>query len=173
MDIRNSTNEDVGKILKLYKIATGYQKAKLSTPWPEFDKNLIRTEISENRQWKIVVDNSIACIWVTTFSDPLIWEDKNNDPAVYIHRIATNPDFRGRNLVLVIVEWAKKYAEENGKKFIRLDIVGKNENLIAHYQKCGFNFLGLSKLRNTNGLPQHYDNATVSLLELPLNGKAK
>ncbi|MFP3835995.1 GNAT family N-acetyltransferase, partial [Chryseobacterium sp. SIMBA_028] len=85
--------------------------------------------------------------------------------AVYIHRIATNPDFRGQNLVQKIVEWGKQYALTNGKKFIRLDTVGDNPGLISYYTKCGFDFLGLSKLKDTAGLPAHYNNATVSLFE--------
>ena len=169
MDIQNSTLEDINEIYRLYKLATDYQKTRYIVHWPEFERVLIETEIRENRQWKLMLDNSIACIWATTFSDPLIWEEKNNDPAVYIHRIATNPEFRGRNLVSEIVDWAKRYAKENNKKFIRLDTIGENEKLIEHYKNSGFAFLGLSKLKNTKDLPQHYDNATVSLFELPLN----
>jgi ribosomal protein S18 acetylase RimI-like enzyme len=104
----------------------------------------------------------------TTFSDPQIWEERNNDSAVYIHRIATNPEFRGQNLVGHILEWAKKFALENKKRFIRMDTVGENPGLINYYTKFGFDFLGLSKLQNTGGLPAHYDNATVSLFQFEL-----
>jgi ribosomal protein S18 acetylase RimI-like enzyme len=100
------------------------------------------------------------------FSDPLIWAERNTDPAVYIHRIATNPACRGRNLVLQIVDWAKQYAITNNKKYIRLDTVGNNTGLIRHYQHCGFAFLGLFTLKTTAGLPAHYNNASVSLFEL-------
>ncbi len=34
---------------------------------------------------------------------------------IAIHRIATNPDFRGQNLVGQIVEWVEIYAKENQK----------------------------------------------------------
>ena len=166
MEISNSTINDIDEIFELYTIATNYQKARSAFSWPDFERVLIELEIAENRQWKMSIDDAIACIWATTFSDPLIWEEKNNDPAVYIHRISTNPSFRGRNLVLHIVEWAKLYAKNNERKSIRMDTVGENEKLIEHYKKCGFNFLGLSKLKNTVGLPAHYKNATVSLFEI-------
>lgn len=65
-----------------------------------------------------------------------------------------------------IVEWSKQYALINQKIFIRLDNVGDNPGLISYYTKCGFKFLGLSKLQSTKGLPAHYDKATVSLFEL-------
>jgi ribosomal protein S18 acetylase RimI-like enzyme len=169
MEIKNSTIVDIKEIFRLYKIATDFQKTKFSVHWPEFDRKLIETEILENRQWKMVISGQVACIWATTFNDPQIWEERNEDPAVYIHRIATNPDFRGQNLVAHIVEWSKKYAFENKKKFVRMDTVGDNPGLISYYSKCGFNFLGLLKLQHTEGLPAHYNNATVSLFQMTLD----
>jgi ribosomal protein S18 acetylase RimI-like enzyme len=167
--IQNSNINDLDNIFRLYKIATDFQKKRFTIHWPKFDRILIETEITENRQWKIVADGKIACVWATTFNDPQIWEEKNKDPSVYIHRIATNPDFRGQNLVGQIVEWVKIYAIENQKQFVRMDTVGNNPGLINYYTKCGFNFLGLLKLKNTDGLPAHYDNATVSLFQMSLN----
>ena len=85
-----------------------------------------------------------------------------------MHRIATNADYRGHNFVRIVAKWAKSYANENNKKYIRLDTVGNNEGLIKHYKTCGFDFLGLLQLKNTIGLPAHYENATVSLFQISL-----
>lgn len=169
MKIINSTKNDIEEIFRLYRIATDFQKTKFIIQWPEFEKSLVETEISENRQWKLIIDGQIACIWATTFSDPQIWEEKNNDPSVYIHRIATNPNFKGRNLVNDIVRWAISYAKMHNKDYIRMDTVGENIRLINHYKKVGFDFLGLFKLLHTTGLPAHYENATVSLFQIKLN----
>lgn len=166
MKIENCSIEDIEEIFRLYRIATAFQKTKFIVHWPDFERSLVETEIMENRQWKIVIDEQVACVWATTYSDPLIWEEKNSDPSVYIHRIATNPDYRGNHLVTHMVAWAREHAMANNKKYVRLDTVGENEKLIDYYTKCGFRFLGLSKLKNTNGLPAHYDNASVSLFEL-------
>ena len=171
MDIQNSIITDIDDIFCLYKTATDLQRAKHMVPWPVFDRALIENEIGEKRQWKITIDNEIACIWATTFNDPLIWEEKNLDPSVYIHRIATKPTFRGKNLVAKIVEWALQYAKENNKAYLRMDTVNKNEKLIEHYGNCGFTFLGLSKLTTTDGLPEHYHNATVSLFQLDVKAQ--
>lgn len=168
MQIENSTTRDIAEIFRLYEIATDFQKTKYNVHWPKFEFSLIETEIKENRQWKIIINGQVACIWATTFSDPQIWEEKNLDPAIYIHRIATNPDFRGQNLVGTIINWAKEYAKANGKRFVRLDTVGKNKGLIQHYQKFGFDFLGLYELSNTDQLPAHYHNKPVSLFEMQI-----
>ena len=166
MHITNCVKDDIGDIFKLYVVATNYQKERYTMHWPEFDYKMVEDEIAKNLQWKLIIDNEIACVWATTFTDPLIWEERNTDPSVYIHRIATNNHYRGRNFVIDIVKWAKNYAVLNEKKFVRLDTVGLNEKLIAHYTKCGFTFLELRRLKNTDGLPAHYHNADISLFEL-------
>ncbi|MFL1896708.1 hypothetical protein ACJRPK_13455 [Aquimarina sp. 2-A2] len=112
MDITNSTIRDLETIFELYAIAAAYQKAKKTVVvWPEFDRDLVIGEIQDNRQWKLLIEGDVACVWATTFSDAQIWEEKNKDAAVYIHRIATNPKYRGHNFVKSIVTWAKEYAK--------------------------------------------------------------
>jgi GNAT superfamily N-acetyltransferase len=169
MQLLPSTPADIDEIFRLYKLASAYQSAIQSiVVWPDFERAMIEEELAEKRQWKLVIDNEIACVWAITCDDPLIWEAKNIDPAIYLHRIATNPHFRGRNMVNEIVQWAKGYAQQQGKRFVRLDTIGENKGLIAHYTACGFTYLGLATLANTQGLPPHYHNSTVSLFELPV-----
>ncbi|WP_432221242.1 GNAT family N-acetyltransferase [Flavobacterium sp. TMP13] len=170
MIITNSTLNDIPEIFRLYKLATEFQKIKFpENQWPEFSEKLITSEIREKRQFKIIIENKIACVWAITFNDAQIWEDKENNSSIYIHRIATNPEFRGQNFVQKIVEWAKDLAVEQKKECIRLDTCGKNNALINHYKKCGFNFIGMNKLENTSDLPVHYHNADVCLFEIKLN----
>ncbi len=169
MKIENSGFQDLPEIFRLYKEATEYQKIKFpGNQWPEFSRNLIKQELKENRQFKIVMDNSLACIWAVTFSDAEIGGEKDRDPANYLHRIATNPNFRGRNFVSEIVHWAKEFARQNKKRFIRLDTCGENTKLISHYCNAGFNFLGIEKLKDSTGLPEHYENAEVCYFEIEL-----
>jgi ribosomal protein S18 acetylase RimI-like enzyme len=165
-----STPADIDEIFRLYQLASAYQAAtaKATVVWPDFEREMVAQELLAGRQWKLMVGNTIACVWAITFDDPQIWGARNADPAVYIHRIATNPDFRGQGFVAAIVQWAKKYARQNQKKYVRLDTIGENHGLIAHYTACGFTYLGLSALTDTVGLPAHYHNATVSLFELPI-----
>ena len=169
MKIENSNAKDIAEIFSLYKIASDYQQSKKTVVvWPTFKKELVETEIAENRQWKLIIDEQIACVWATTFTDEQIWEERNADAAIYIHRIATNPGFRGHNFVSIIVTWAKAYAKSNGKDFVRLDTLGNNSKLIEYYTRCGFNFLGMFDLKNTSSLPDHYHNTPACLFEIKL-----
>ena len=169
MQIENSTIEDIDNIFRLYKMASAYQKAKQTVVvWPEFDRQLVVTEIAENRQWKLIIDGDIACVWVITFSDAQIWAVRNADAAIYIHRIASDDKFRGYNFIAIIVAWAKNYARGIGKDFVRLDTIGNNIKLIEHYTNAGFTFLGLFNLTDTSGLPAHYHNGAACLFEIKL-----
>jgi ribosomal protein S18 acetylase RimI-like enzyme len=169
MVIKNVTITDIEEVFKFYKIASKYQTAKKKVVvWPAFERAMVETEIAENRQFKLLINNEIACIWAITFSDKQIWEERNKDTAVYIHRIATDPKFRGNNFVADIVTWAKEYVKQKNIQFIRLDTLGNNIKLIAHYKNAGFDFLGLFNLKNTDRLPDHYQLAPVCLFEIDL-----
>ena len=171
MNIQNSILADTDEIFRLYGIASAYQKAKKTVVvWPNFERSMVEREIKENHQWKLLIDGEIACVWATTFSDEQIWEERNADPAIYIHRIATNSDFRGQNFVKIIVDWAKEYAKTLEKEYVRLDTLGNNERLIAYYVNVGFDFLWMFDLKDTSGLPAHYQGVPAALFEIKLGG---
>lgn len=170
MTISNSTLDDIPEIFRLYELARDYQRMKFpGNLWPEFDEDFIATEVIENRQFKIVIDDEIACIWAITFNDAQIWEEKENNDAIYLHRIATNPKFRGQNFVQIIANWSEDFGKKEGKKFIRMDTCGQNDSLINHYKSCGFQFLGMKKLKDSSGLQKHYQNADVCFFQINLD----
>lgn len=164
--IVNTSLQDMEAVLNLYKMASDFKKTVSGVQWPEFDRNMIKTEINEGRHFKITVDGQVACIWSITFDDHQVWAEKNEDPAIYIHRIATNPNFRGQKFVEQIVEWAKQFAPQHNKLFVRMDTTAGNHRLIDYYVKCGFSYLGDKKMTDTKGRPDHYHNATMGLFQL-------
>ncbi len=169
MQIENVTITDIDQIYNFYRIASEYQKAKKKViVWPNFKRTMVEIEIAEHRQFKMLINKVVVCIWAITFNDEQIWEEKNKDSAIYIHRIASHPDFRGKKFVHQIVDWAKEYAKEKGIQFIRLDTLGNNTRLIKHYKNAGFDFLGMFELQNTDNLPDHYKKAPVCLFQIDL-----
>ena len=156
MKIENCIMTDVDTILSLYQSARELQTQKKMVVWPMFERSFIEKEILEQRQWKLLIDDSIACNWAITFRDKEIWGEKDQNNSIFIHRIATNPMMRGNRYVDKIVDWAKVYAKQKGKSFVRLDTLGNNTRLIEHYTSAGFEFLGIIKLTDTADLPGHY-----------------
>ncbi|MEO6001468.1 MAG: GNAT family N-acetyltransferase [Chitinophagaceae bacterium] len=168
MIIVNSTINDINTIFELYEAGTTYQKSVSNKHWKGFERALVEKEIEENRQWKIIIDDQIACVFATAYNDPFIWLGKDKDPSIYIHRIVTNPLFRGNGFTKHIVEWAKQFAKENGEKFIRLDTGSGNDKLNNYYVSCGFKYLGIKEYPDTDNLPKHYIGGSSSLFEIAL-----
>lgn len=166
MQITECTPEDFKAVFDLYDKAVEFQKTKSDKHWQNFDESLIEKEISENRLWKIIEKEDIACIFTIAHSDPLIWGERPTEPALYIHRIVTNPSFRGRRYVNTIIDWAKEYGLRLGKKFIRIDTWADNQKLNDYYLNCGFTFTGTVKPQVSNELPKHYDGISLSLFEI-------
>lgn len=156
MEIKNCSLTDADSILALYDNAMHMQTQKNMVVWPKFERSFIENEIKEERQWKLIIDNTIVCNWAITFTDKEIWGERDDNNSIYIHRIATNPYFRGNRFIDVIVLWAKAYALSMEKQYVRLDTLGNNTKLIDHYTSAGFDFLGITRLTNTLNLPEHY-----------------
>lgn len=171
MQVVPSTLDDIEKIFELYDAAIAYQKTVFNKQWQGFERSLIERELNEQRQWKILIGGEIACIFAIDFNDPLIWKEKDADPSIYLHRIVTNPEYRGANFVNEIVSWAHIFAAENGKEYIRMDTWGDNPRLIAYYEQCGFSYLGNIIPEASNVLPKHYENIELALFEIPVRKK--
>lgn len=168
MTIDTANKYDIKNIYELYEMATAFQKTVFEKQWEGFEQSLIEKEIDENRLWKIYKDNEIVCVFTINFTDKLFWGEKDNQPSIYIHRIALNDNFRGQNVMSKIIDWAKKYCFENEKQFIRMDTWGGNTKLIDYYKKCGFEHIKTIDLDDTKGLPLHY-KGKLALLEMSVN----
>jgi RimJ/RimL family protein N-acetyltransferase len=167
MEILNSTAADVEAIFTIYHAAIQYQKAQFHRHWITFDNQKLAREIAENRHWKIIMDDGqIGGVFSITYNDEDIWFEKDNDISIYIHRIAVNPAYRGVGFVPYIIDWAKDYVKNNGRKYIRIDTFSDNEKLIAYYLRCGFAYAGVARPRITADSPPHYVGIDLGLYEI-------
>lgn len=168
MKILPSNSQDIDIIFELYDEAIAFQKKVSNQHWLPFEKDMVKNEIKNGLQWKIVYGDEIACVFAIAFSDPEIWKEKNSDPAIYIHRIVTKEKYRGKNLVGNIVDWAKEYGRTKHKNYVRMDTWGDNPKLKEYYMKFGFDFLGIIKPANVDQLPAHYSAISLALFQLPI-----
>lgn len=166
IQILNSGATDIDTIFEFYDMAIAHQKKVFNKHWQGFSLDLVKQEVAEKRQYKILVDGEVASIFAVTFNDPEIWGDRDKDPSIYIHRIVTNPAFRGYGFVNIIIDWATSYAKNNAIQYIRMDTWADNEKLLAYYTGCGFAHVGNIKIEPNSGLPKHYDNINLNLFEI-------
>lgn len=168
MEIRNSRTTDIEDIFQIYDEASVYKLKVGNKGWNGFKLEQVENEIAENKHFVIVEGSTIACTFLLSYNDDVIWKESANDTSIYIHRIATNPLYRGNSYVTKIVTWAKKYATANGKQYIRLDTHSGNDKLNKYYINCGFTFKGISQINWIPELPEHYKEGSFSLFEIAL-----
>lgn len=166
MEIINATIEDLDTLMSLYDDAIAHQKAVSDLVWKGFDKAMVLREIEENRQWKIIIGGAVACVFMTAYNDRAIWDEKDVDSAIYIHRISTNPAFRSRGFAKLITDWAIDYARANEIDFVRLDTWQDNKKLHQIYLNAGYTYVGKKLMVPSEDLPRHYWGTTLGLFEI-------
>jgi GNAT superfamily N-acetyltransferase len=167
VQIQHSEAVDLPLILSLFGSAIAYQESKGYEVWPRFSEEMILSEIEEKRHWKIIDHGQVACIFSVLYADPLIWGDeRDKEPSVYLHRIAVNPVFKGRNMMELVRDWALDHARSAGRRFVRMDTWGHNENLRNYYIRCGFRYIGQQEMPIVDGLPLHYGGSVLSLFQI-------
>ncbi|KLT66309.1 N-acetyltransferase [Pedobacter sp. BMA] len=165
LEVKNSRTQDIDIIFNFYDMAIAHQKKVFNKHWQGFDREMVAQEIADNKQYKILIDGQVACVFAVSFADKLIWGERDYS-AIYIHRIVTHPSFRGYSFVKEIIKWAKEYARLKALKFIRMDTWADNEKLLEYYTGCGFDYVGIVNMKETEGLPKHYEGISLSLFEI-------
>jgi ribosomal protein S18 acetylase RimI-like enzyme len=166
-----STEENLPEIRELFAAAIAYQKVKFGKHWNGLNEAALIREIEGGLHWKIQEQDRIAAFFSIAFTDALVWDDRDTDPAIYLHRIVTNPAFRGRGYVHAITAWAEAYGREAGAAFIRLDTDVDNARLNAYYRECGYTFSGIKTFHDhaNPAIPKHYFGSGLSLYERPIS----
>lgn len=165
IQIINTDLNDIDITFKFFDGAIAYQQKNGYELWPQFERKLIETEIAEKRHWKIKDGNMIVGVFSVMYNDPIIWGERDKDPAVYLHRIAANPVCKGKGLMRIIKDWTSEHAKQHNKRYVRMDTWGNNEILRKYYIRCGFNYIGQQYLKDTEGLPGHYGGSHLSLFQ--------
>lgn len=163
--IKNTSIEDLEFVFHLFDEAIKYQKNKGYAVWNGYDKNVLKTDIEKKLQFKIVESNTILCVFSICYSDPIIWRNKEDGNALYLHRIVVNPKCKGQKQFDKILKWAKESARHNKLKYVRMDTWGDNENIINYYQSFGFKFIENFTTPSIEILPVQHRNLFLALLE--------
>lgn len=166
--IVNTSTEDLLFIYGLFEEAIAYIKRKGFIGWNSYDKKFLQLDIENKLQFKIVTENDILCIFSICFSDALIWREKENGDAIYLHRIVVNPAFKGQKQFEKILNWIVEFASGKRLKYIRMDTWADNPNIIGYYKSYGFQFIENYTTPDTPELPDQHRNLKVALLEMKL-----
>jgi ribosomal protein S18 acetylase RimI-like enzyme len=167
--IVNTTKDDLDTVLWLFEQAMDLQGKNGYKVWEGIDKIALEKDIKEGLQYKIVKDNDILCIFSVQYNDPFIWRERDQNDAIYLHRIVVNPNFKGQKQFQKVLNWAKQFARQNNLKFVRMDTWADNKKIIDYYKTFGFGFIENYKTTDATELPIQNRNLNVALLEMELN----
>jgi len=164
--IINTETSDLNFIYYLFDEAILYQKKKGYPVWPDYDKDVLNNDIASKQQFKIILEDQIACIFSICYSDPIVWRERDNGDAIYLHRIVVNPAYKGQHLFGVILEWVIESIAGKDLQFVRMDTWDKNPDLTNYYKLYGFEIIEHFKTPDSEDLPIQQRNNEVVLMEL-------
>lgn len=168
-EIQKTTLNDWNEILNLFKQAQKLQDQNQYRVWVKIDEKSLQEEIQNGHQYKIVERNTICFLFSVLKKDPLIWKTKEQNDALYLHRMVTHPDYKGMRYFNHALNWLITFAKKHDRQFLRMDTWADNEQLIRYYQTYGFQRLGYSRTGNDTALPRQNRNLRIVLLELKLH----
>ena len=164
-DFAPCQREDIPRLTEMFDEAAAFQQRISEQRWMGFEAERLESEIDREQIWKLVDGDQIACVFVWVTSDEQIWENSENDRAIYLHRIAVTEQYRGKGCMQAILEWSKSLCVERGWDFIRVDTWARNEKLVGYYIQCGFRYVREIDPADIEGLPAHYGQP-LALLQL-------
>lgn len=169
--IINTTPSDWNTIMELFQKAMELQGKNGYKVWAEIDEAGLKRDIEKGLQYKIIRNGNLLCIFSVQFSDPFIWQERDNKDAIYLHRIVVNPDFKGQKQFEKVLNWSKQFVIQNNLKYVRMDTWADNGKIIEYYKTFGFEFIGNYKTGDEPELPIQNRNLEVALLEMSVNKK--
>ncbi len=167
--IVNTEKSDLEFSYWLFEEAIAYQKRKGYKVWNGYDKGILQSDVANRLHYKVTEGKHISCIFSICYSDKVIWKEKDQGDAVYLHRIVVNPNFKGQKQFGKILDWTIDHARKKNIKYIRMDTWADNPNIIEYYESFGLKFIGNSTTPDSEELPIQVRNLSLALLEYALN----
>jgi ribosomal protein S18 acetylase RimI-like enzyme len=157
---------DLPRIYNLFEEAIRFQKDNHYIGWNNYDSDFIRADVDQGLLFKIVNENAdVLAIFCICYTDKLIWRNREQGDALYLHRIVLNRVFQGMKIFNTVLKWAIVHASTLRKKFVRMDTWAENHKLIDYYKGYGFQVIELYTTSDTPALPIQHRNLHVALLE--------
>ena len=99
-------------------------------------------DIELQELWTLVHKNRIIGLIVLTENEDAEYQDvkwlTKNHKNLYIHRLAVDPNFQGKGYAQKLMDFAEKYARENGYSSIRLDTFSENKRNLKFYEQRNY-----------------------------------
>jgi ribosomal protein S18 acetylase RimI-like enzyme len=147
MTIRLATREDVPSLMELVRQVVPLMRAAGNLQWDASYPNagVLERDIELGQLWVAEIDGVMAAVAaVTTDQEPeytqVGWDIE--EPAVVVHRLAVNPQFRGAGLAAALMKKAEEVALQRGISVLRVDTNTQNEATQRLFPRLGYAVAG-------------------------------
>ena len=164
-EVVNTQMADLPFIYHLFDEAIVYQRKKGYPVWPDYDRAVLQQDIKDGRQFKVLTPQGIQGVFSVCYSDPIVWRERDQGDAIYLHRIVVNPAFKGQHLVRKVLDWTSVRAREQRLPFLRMDTWADNPVIIAYYRSFGFRIVDHYTTPDSEALPVQQRGNDIVLLE--------
>ena len=166
MQIVRSDPSYMAVFSELWQQAATFQAALGVAAWEAFPQAIVAIDMADARHFMGIRDDGVcAGYFSVVWRDESIWQDRDRDDAIYIHRMCGNAVTRGDRFAAKVFDWAMRFAADARRSYLRMDTWAENERLIAYYQRCGFARVGTRVIGDEPRLPPHYQGITLALFE--------
>ncbi|WP_422082981.1 GNAT family N-acetyltransferase [Ulvibacterium sp.] len=146
--IRRAKIGEIPEILTITKACAANMVKKGIHQWNEHypSQNAFEKDIEREELYVLESDNSIlGTIVISTLMDeeyvPITWLTSHGNN-VYIHRLSIHPRYQGKGYAQRLMDFAEKYARQNGFISVRLDTFSQNRRNQKFYETRGYQKLG-------------------------------
>lgn len=160
--MRQASPDDLDQVIELLTRRREWLEARGSDQWST-NRHRLRPRMDEairtGRTWLLTDLNrrTLGTITITTEGDRDFWTaDELATRALYLSRLATDPDYAGHELGRVMLDWALWMANKRGCAEVRLDAWKTAAGLHEYYVQHGWTYL------RTVQAPGRYSGALFS-----------
>jgi len=159
--IRKANLNDLRDIKKLTEACAKALQQQNIFQWNEHYPSLekLKKDIEKQELYVFEEENMIIAIIVLTPNMDEVYRNidwlSKTDNNLYVHRLATHPEFWGKGYARKIMDFAEEFAKNKNFTSIRLDTFSKNIRNQKFYEARGYTKLGEVYFPHKNEYPFH------------------
>ncbi|HTJ29189.1 MAG TPA: GNAT family N-acetyltransferase [Acidobacteriaceae bacterium] len=151
MNLRRATLTDVPAVMALIRRVVPLMRAAGNLQWDDAYPNAeaFARDVAKGQLWIAEMDGGVAGVAaITEDHEPeyarVGWDI--TEPAIVVHRVAVDPEFRGRGVAEALMRQAEIVAAERGITVLRVDTNTQNQATQRLFPKLGYTLSGETEL---------------------------
>lgn len=141
MYIRKATTSDMDALIALRAESEAWLHTAGIRQWTDHDRGVrsIRHHLEGGKTFVVIDDGATVASLTLAGPDYDFWAPADQpDDALYLYKLMITERYRGTGLGDELLDWASAQADQQGKRWLRLDCWRENRGLQRYYMRRGF-----------------------------------